>query len=176
MLTGSLVALRTLTTDDFDVLYAMAADLETWEQRSPWPPRPTDRTEWQERMTKRLAEDDTVQFGIEVDATLVGSCSLMNFDHLARNAEVGIGLVDGARGKGYGTDALRVLADFAFSRRNLHRIHLLVLASNTGAIASYRKVGFIEEGRRREQAWVVGQYQDDVIMGLLRSEWLERAR
>ena len=63
-----------------------------------------------------------------------------------------------ARGKGYGTDALRVLVRFAFERRNLRRVHLVTLASNAGGLACYRKVGFVEEGRRREHAWVRGGY------------------
>jgi RimJ/RimL family protein N-acetyltransferase len=32
-------------------------------------------------------------------------------------------------------------------------------------------VGFVEEGRRREHCWVRGGYQDEVLMGLLRSDW-----
>jgi RimJ/RimL family protein N-acetyltransferase len=171
MLIGTLVTLRTITPADFDVLYTMAADLDTWEQRSPWPPGMLNRAEWEERFTARLKESDAVEFGIEADGTLVGSCVLMHFDLLARNAEVGIALGDGARGRGYGTDALRVLAEFSFTRRNLHRIHLQVLAANAGAIACYRKVGFVEEGRRRENAWVKGHYVDDLVMGLLRSDW-----
>ncbi|HKC28399.1 MAG TPA: GNAT family protein [Jatrophihabitans sp.] len=51
----------------------------------------------------------------------------------------------------------------------------LVLASNAAGIASYRKVGFVEEGRHREHCWVRGHYEDEIAMGLLRSEW-EAAR
>ena len=90
---------------------------------------------------------------------------------MARHAEVGIGLVAEARGLGHGAAALRLLVEFGFTRRNLRRLHLEVTASNTGAIGSYRKVGFVEEGRQREHNWVRGQYEDEVTMGLLRSEW-----
>jgi RimJ/RimL family protein N-acetyltransferase len=96
----------------------------------------------------------------------------MDEDGLARHASVGISLGLDAAGKGYGTDALRVLVDYAFTRRNLRRVHLIVVASNERAIASYRKVGFVEEGRRREHCWVRGAYVDEVLMGLLRSEWV----
>ncbi len=63
-----------------------------------------------------------------------------------------------------------MLVEFAFTRLNLRRVHLTTLADNAGALASYRKVGFVEEGRRRESAWVRGRYVDEVVMGLLRSE------
>jgi RimJ/RimL family protein N-acetyltransferase len=97
---------------------------------------------------------------------------MFRFDTLARSAEVGIALHQDARGKGYGTDALRVLVRFGFERRNLRRLHLRVLASNAAAIGSYRKVGFTDEGRHRESAWVSGSYQDEITMGLLRAEWI----
>ena len=56
-------------------------------------------------------------------------------------------------------------------RRNLRRVHLGVIASNTAAIASYVKVGFVEEGRQREHGWIRGRYEDEVVMGLLRADW-----
>jgi RimJ/RimL family protein N-acetyltransferase len=90
---------------------------------------------------------------------------------LSRNAEVGIALIAEARGRGVGTEALRQTVEFAFTRRNLRRVFLWVLSSNVAAISAYRKLGFVEEGRHREHAWVRGRYEDEVTMGLLRSEW-----
>ena len=110
-------------------------------------------------------------FVIEVDGRMIGHIGLFGFDPLARSAEVGLALAADSRGRGYGTDAMRVIVGFGFERRHLHRIHLTVLASNAIAIASYRKVGFVEEGRLRESAWLRGHYEDELRMGLLRSEW-----
>ena len=55
-------------------------------------------------------------------------------------------------------------------RRNLRRIHLQAIASNSGAIRAYEKAGFAVEGRLREHAYVRGTYEDIVLMGFLRSE------
>ena len=49
--------------------------------------------------------------------------------------------------------------------------HLTAVADNARALASYRRLGFVEEGRQREHAWVRGAYTDMVLMGLLRSQW-----
>ncbi len=172
VLTGALVTLRGIVPDDSDALFALETDLTTWELRQPAPPTTVDRHAWEERLRARLAGDDgAVRFAIEAEGAFVGTCSLTGFDHLARHADIGVSLTADARGRGYGTDALRVLATFAFARHNLHRLQLEVLATNAAAIASYRKVGFIEEGRRRQHAWVDGRYEDDLIMGLLRDEW-----
>jgi hypothetical protein len=62
------------------------------------------------------------------------------------------------------------LVEFGFVRRNLRRIHLQAIASNTVAIRAYEKAGFVVEGRQRQHAWVRGSYEDIVLMGILRSE------
>ena len=172
MLTGARVTLRAAAESDVDALFEIAAELETWEQRTPQPPRPMSRPEFADRFRNALTEPaGDVRFVIEAEGAVVGRCDLFGFDTLARNAEIGISLAASARGHGYGTDALRVLVRFAFERRNLHRVHLSALATNTPALACYRKVGFVEEGRRREACWARGSYIDDVLLGLLRTEW-----
>lgn len=170
MLTGELIVLRAITDDDEAVLYRIAAELETWEERSPRPPGPLTRAAYREREAKMALADDT-RFVVAFEGHAVGTVSLFHEDLLARHAEVGIALLGEARGKGYGTDALRLITEFAFTRRNLRRVYLWALASNTVALAVYRRVGFVEEGRHREHCWVRGRYEDEVAMGLLRSEW-----
>ena len=163
------VTLRARTDDDLDVLFAVAADLDTWEERNPQAPAPLTR----ERFDARRAADpgtDAVEFVVDVDGRAVGSVSLFGFDPLARHAEVGIGLVPEARGRGVGTAALLQVVGFAFTRRNLRRVHLQAIASNTGGLRAYEKAGFVVEGRLREHAWVRGGYEDIVLMGVLRAE------
>jgi len=162
------VALRAQTAEDEAAMYRMAADLDTFEERSPQPPAPLTLEAFREREARATA---AVTFVITVDGTPVGRCNLFGEDTLARHAEVGIGLLPEARGRGIGTAALRQLVEFGFRRRNLRRLHLIVIESNQAAIAAYRRLGFVEEGRRREHCWVRGRYEDEVLMGLLRSDW-----
>jgi hypothetical protein len=82
---------------------------------------------------------------------------MFSSDALARHAEIGLSLLPEHQGRGYGKDVLRVLLGFGFRTRNLRRIHLQTLASNAAALAAYRAVGFVEEGRLREHAWVEGR-------------------
>ncbi len=167
------VLLRTRTNDDLDVLYDIAADLDTWEERNPWAPGPLTRDRFDARLA-RAADNEAaaadVAFVVDVDGTAVGSASLFGFDSFARHAEAGISLVRDARGRGIGTAAITKLVEFGFVRRNLRRIHLQAIASNTAAICAYEKAGFVVEGRQRQHAWVRGAYEDIVLMGILRSE------
>ena len=54
---------------------------------------------------------------------------------------------------------------------NPHHVDLRALAFNDGAIASYRKCGFVQEGRERERCRLDGQWLDDIIMGVLANEF-----
>jgi RimJ/RimL family protein N-acetyltransferase len=164
------VRLRARTADDVDLLFEVFSELDTWEERNPSPPRPVVRADFERRLAAGDFDGD-VHFVVEADGRAVGRCTLMHEDPLTRSAEIGIALSSSARGRGVGTAALDQLVEFAFVRRNLRRLQLSVLATNAAAIKVYRKLGFVEEGRRREACWVRGGYEDEVLMALLRSEW-----
>jgi RimJ/RimL family protein N-acetyltransferase len=167
------VRLRARIADDLDVLFSIAADLDTWEERNPREPAPLTREAW-DAWTARNNESDSskpsMTFVVEADGTAVGSAVLFGFDTFVRHAEAGISLVPEARGRGIGTVAIGQLVEFGFVRCNLHRIHLQAIASNAGAIRAYEKAGFVVEGRLREHAWVRGAHEDIVLMGILRSQ------
>jgi RimJ/RimL family protein N-acetyltransferase len=101
----------------------------------------------------------------------VGHVRFHNVDGHDRRAALAIGIEDPARlDWGLGTEALLLALGYGFST-GLHRVSVRVLVSNARAIACYRKCGFVEEGREREAARVEGEWQDDLIMGLLDREF-----
>ncbi len=119
-------------------------------------------------------EQDIYLFMIHTleDDRTIGLVDLSGFDWAARHAWVGIGL--GERqdwGKGYGTDAMQVILRYAFTELNLQRVNLSVFEYNLRGYKSYRKAGFVEEGRLR--GWMArdGKRHDLIFMGILRSEW-----
>ncbi|WP_375486385.1 GNAT family N-acetyltransferase [uncultured Jatrophihabitans sp.] len=172
MTTPEQVVLRTMQDGDDDVVYRCQTDLDAWEQRSPAPPRPVTREQWQARQAARAADAQEAEFVVEAAGRPVGRCAIVNVDPLARHAEISISLVEEARGRGIGTAAVAQLVAFGFERWNLHRLHLVVLASNEPARRAYLKAGFVEEGRLREHAWIRGHYDDELRMGLLCADWL----
>jgi RimJ/RimL family protein N-acetyltransferase len=169
------VTLRPRTPDDGGVLFRIAAELETWEERTAGTPAPLTRARFDAQLA-RTAEGDPVEHGltfvVDEDGAAVGSAVLFGFDRLAHHAEAGISLLPEARGRGIGTTAVTQLVDFGFVRCNLRRVHLQAIASNTGAVRAYEKAGFVVEGRLRQHAWVRGAYEDVVLMGLLRADHL----
>ena len=83
---------------------------------------------------------------------------------------VGIGEHD-CWGKGYGTEATRLILDYAFTVLGLHNVMLRVFSYNERAIRSYRKVGFKEMGRRRQAQRIGGQTYDVVYMDCLATDF-----
>ena len=83
---------------------------------------------------------------------------------------LGIGAAED-RGKGYGTQALKMLLRFAFAELNLFRLSAIVPEYNLAAIALLKKFGFVEEVRRRQSVERDGKRWDLLVFGLLQEEW-----
>ncbi len=102
----------------------------------------------------------------------IGNCGLHVIDTVNRRTDVGILIGEpNARGKGYGTEAMRLLLDYAFTVLNMHNVMLTVYAYNLPARRSYEKVGFREIGRRREARWFNGRLWDEIFMDILATEF-----
>jgi RimJ/RimL family protein N-acetyltransferase len=96
-------------------------------------------------------------------------------DWSGRDAFVGLGIGEIEYwSKGYGTDIMNVLLRYAFTEINLKRVTLSVFEYNPRAIRSYEKAGFCHEKRRRRALNREGQRWDELYMGILREEWMEK--
>jgi RimJ/RimL family protein N-acetyltransferase len=99
----------------------------------------------------------------------IGYFEFMEIEPVHRTATFCVFIGDEAnRGKGYGTQAVRLGVKFGFDVLNLNNIELKVYAFNERAISSYKKVGFKEYGRRRQAYYLNGEYHDVVCMDILR--------
>lgn len=105
---------------------------------------------------------------------LIGDVSLQIVDWNHRDAYAGIALGPEYWGRGYGTEAMNLALQYAFTELNLHRVTLNVFEYNPRSIRSYEKSGFTVEGRAREFLLRDGRRWDLIYMGILKSEWLAR--
>lgn len=105
----------------------------------------------------------------------LGHCSLFILNTTVRSANLGIFIYRKENwNKGFGTDAMKVLLYIGFNYLNFHRIELGVYPSNERAIHVYKKIGFQEVGRKRDNRFMNGAYRDEIIMDILKPEWLEK--
>jgi len=96
----------------------------------------------------------------------------LDVDHYNRTATFGIiiGETD-ARGQGYGTEATRLMLDYAFTALGLHSVMLTVASYNHAGRRAYEKAGFRECGRRRACRLLAGRLHDDIYMDCLATEF-----
>ena len=104
----------------------------------------------------------------------IGSLSLMKVDHVQGSAELGIFIGDKAYwSRGYGSEAITLLLDYAFNALNLNNVMLTVKAFNERALACYKKCGFKEFGRRRKDNIIAGKRYDTVYMDILSEDFTQ---
>ncbi|AGL21020.1 GNAT family N-acetyltransferase [Actinoplanes sp. N902-109] len=105
------------------------------------------------------------------DGTVLGHVALFGATVHSRAATFAIMIGPPHQGRGYGTEATRLMLRYGFAELGLHRIQLGVMAYNERGIAAYKKAGFVEEGRAREAVHRNGTWYDQVHMGILAHEW-----
>lgn len=113
-----------------------------------------------------------ILFTIEnLDGEDVGGLSYHSRDRKNGNFSFGIVVDDQHRGRGYAQDATRLLLRYGFLERRYHKCASACIASNTGSVRLHRALGFVVEGRRRDQFYFNGCYHDEYLFGLLRAEF-----
>jgi RimJ/RimL family protein N-acetyltransferase len=171
---SSRLYLRKMTTDDASIYHKWRNDLEVMRTTSPSMDLYTlDNTE--AFVNHVILGSDTSKSYIILDKESqqpIGITSLIQIDYKNRNAEciIDIGEKD-YWGQGYGTEALKLLLDYAFLEMNLHRVSLRVFSFNDNAVKMYEKIGFKHEGVSRQCIFRDGNWHDIIQMGLLQNEY-----
>lgn len=174
MLRGSKVGLRARHEEDIPILRAeLFNDVVNASRAEGGPWRPVSPSSKDPRLVADDPKEETVPFSVvELEGgTLVGSANLWGIDTHNRCAHIGLGLLPASRGKGYGTDVVAVLCHYGFVVRGLQRLQIETLSDNTAMLRSAERNGFVREGVLRSSAWVMGEFLDEVLLGLLAQEW-----
>jgi RimJ/RimL family protein N-acetyltransferase len=115
---------------------------------------------------------EPLQWIIEYTGRCIGEARLHSVDQSNRSARYAIGIFDPRNwSRGLGTEATRLVLQFAFDKMKLHRVDLRVLAFNKRAIACYEKCGFVREGVVRESVCIGDEWQSDILMSVLEHEY-----
>lgn len=126
-----------------------------------------------ERISGDKSRADFIFCSQETDEPL-GDVVLNSIDRGNRCSNMRVAMFNQEQfGKGYGSEAIRLLLDYGFGRLNLHRVELEVYAYNERAIRAYEKLGFKREGIRRDGWFFDHKYHDCISMGILEDEYRE---
>lgn len=120
----------------------------------------TERGE-QERI--RSLEDLTLV--CEYNGEVIGVLTIQRgmYKKNRHTANLGIAVKSGHRRKGIGTQMIKEAIAWC-RKHNISKLNLEVFSSNVNAIKAYEKIGFVEEGRKKNQFKIDGLYVDDVLM------------
>jgi RimJ/RimL family protein N-acetyltransferase len=173
MLEGELVRLRAREPDDLErnLRWINDPEVRLLLLGSRYPISRGAEEKWME--ANQSSSFEHVRLAIETkEGQHIGNLDLRQAspEHRAANLGIMIGERD-YWGRGYGTDALRTLLRLAFGDMNLNRVWLMTGENNSRAQACYRRCGFREEGRLRQDRYLDGRYVDTIIMGVLREEF-----
>ncbi len=171
---GSKVALGPLVREHLETLANFRQDVEviSYSDGEFLPTNVDDQISWYD---KRDTTGKVVSFAIyEVEnLELIGEVGLRKINHLHGIATLGISI--GRKefwGKGYGTEATKLMMQFGFNFLNLYVIQLDTIAFNERAFKAYLKAGFKEAGRWRSSVLLNGKRYDEIIMDCLASEFV----
>jgi RimJ/RimL family protein N-acetyltransferase len=173
VLTGSKVVLRRHVPANLAAFRRWYADPEIARlaryQESPMRPEEIERF-----FAARVVGTDALAMAVHERSTdrLIGTCAFSQLDGDNGSAlyHITIGEAD-TWGKGYGTEATRLMMDHAFGTLGLHRVALFVFEFNERAIRAYQRVGFELEGRARQSIRRDGRWWDELAMSMLDTDW-----
>ncbi len=119
-----------------------------------------------DRITRR---DDEWLFAIclEADGTHIGNIKLGPVKPHHGVADISLFIGEPACwGRGYATEAIRLLSGHALRDLGLHKISAGMYASNDASLRAFLKAGYREEGRRRKHYLLDGRPEDVIELGL----------
>jgi RimJ/RimL family protein N-acetyltransferase len=171
---GSSLYLRAIERTDLPTLMSWANDPVTQDGIGEihFPSSLAFHESWFEA---QLSDPSNQRFVVQIpDGDIIGLSSLINIDWRNRHAWHGLIIGDSShRGKGYGVDAIMATMKYAFDELNLVRLDGSMIEYNEPSIAAYcgPKLGWREEGRKRNYFYRKGRFWDQVIVGVTREDY-----
>ena len=132
--------------------------------------KPVSKEEHLNWMEKKVKSGLVHQFIIcrKEDDKPLGSIYLQNFEEENRKAEWGIYLgEEQAYGRGIGTEAAKLVLDYAFTALGMHKVVSRVLARNRASVRMNEKAGYVQEAYLRDELFLDGRYEDLILFGAI---------
>lgn len=180
VLTGARVRFRGLRESDLEQLIRWRSDpaLDVLQSSSIDPPAEQQVRDHLRSHASGPATRNRRGFAVETleaPSRLIGFVTLSDIEPQHRSAGFAIALDPDSGGHGYGVDAARTMVRYGFREVGLRRVWLHVWAYNERAIRTYRKAGFVEEGRLRDAVFHDGRWHDQLVMSAIATDpgWLD---
>lgn len=176
LLFGEKICLRPFDEIDMPYLLKWYNDYEL-NRLAGWSNGKVSASKLKYNMSRSFGSDPMNLMIDNLEGKPIGTIQLYEIDEQDKSCKLGIRIGDKDYwSKGYGTDSVKTLVEYAFMKVGLYRVALRVYEFNERAARCYEKCGFKYEGRTRKSAYIDGAYYDEILMGILKSDFLERSK
>lgn len=167
------IRLRAMEPEDLELLYTLENDPASWDiSNFSVPYSRFQIRQFIENSQADVYADRQVRLMIErcSDHAVLGTADLDQFNPMHLHADVGIALLQAYRQQGYASEAVQLLADYAFGFLRLNQLTAHITAGNEASLRLFRSAGFNECGLLRRWWRAGGEYKDVVILQRLRGD------
>jgi len=173
---GSKVSLRALEPDDIEILYKWENDRTIWHLSNTITP-----------LSRFTLEQYVLSAGQDIYATrqlrmmidlknpvngikTIGSIDLFEYEPAHQRAGVGILILEAFRGKGYASESLELLINYAFETLQLHQLFTNISTDNSESIRLFESKGFQFIGNKKEWNRIHNKWQDESMFQLIHQQ------
>lgn len=175
---GKLVRLRGIESPDWEMFYEMDRDYETTRSLY-WVPFPRGKEatkQWTEKQAIEQPDGDNYFFVIEdLEGQPVGAISTHGCNRRMGTLKYGIGISNKYRGKGYASEAIKLVIRYYFKELGYQKVVAMVYSFNEASQRLHESLGFRLEGRLRRMVRAGGVFHDELLYGITDNEFRERA-
>ena len=167
------ISIRRLKISDADKIaeYLKPKEMRRWLDEIPWPYTKRDALKFIRKKIYQRKKKKSFCFGILYNGKLVGVIEIFNVDKKNKNAEIGYWIGMKYQGRGIGSEAVKLILEFAFKNLKLHKVYARASKGNEPSIHVLEKNGFKIEGKRREHRKLHGKWYGVLEFGILRKEF-----
>lgn len=166
--------LRPVNKFDAEAIFRYRSDAIT-NQYQGWVPKTIDDAQtFLSKVAQKINLHDTwFQFAIilKENDELIGDIGIHFLDEENYQAEIGCTLAKDQHGKGIANEALKTTIDYLFKELKKHRITCSADPDNLASIKMIERLGFRKEAHFKQSILIDGEWVDDIVYGLLKSEW-----
>lgn len=166
--------LRLLDEDDAQELHRLIETNRNYLARwLPWAASQTfeDTSDFIRRTRRQLIDNDGFQAAIVLEQSIAGVIGYHAVDWANRSTRIGYWLAEEHQGQGTMSQIVRLLVDHALLVWQLNRVEIRAAVENRRSRAIPERLGFREEGTRRQAERVGDRYLDSVAYSMLTAEW-----
>jgi diamine N-acetyltransferase len=171
-MTGKNISLRAPEPTDIEVLYSWENNPNTWQISNTLLPYSRFALE-QYIMNASLDIYSTKQLRLMIDLlsgeqiVTIGTIDLFDFSPMHRRAGVGILIENNFRSRGYASEAMELMIEYAFNTLQLHQLYCNVSSENQASLKLFKKFGFEIVGLKKDWLSINNRWTDEYLLQLI---------